>query len=292
MSTPSSFNWQRFCRVAHHQWVECRNENVKMLLGFALTFFFIILISTYDYMMGEVGWVSGNYEGAIFFLLFAAGLMSIIGASMIFSNLQTKQARINFFMLPATNLEKYLVRFLYATVGVLAGIILTFLATDMLLWGVRLLLQGGSTPIIYEMAIGAEMVWDGIKFFIRESKDQIVVDNSLLLIPTIITSTLSTYATYILGGTFFRRYAFLLTTATMWVAGMLLGLGLITFFTVAKKADYQTFSSYVEHLRDTSPLFWSSLGIVINLLWTIGCLWISYRMFRRSNVILNRSFGL
>ena len=43
----------------------------------------------------------------------------------------------------------------------------------------------------------------------------------------------------------------------------------------------------------TQYILWLSVAIYLfHLLWTIGCIYFSYRMFKNSNVIINRSIGL
>ena len=50
--------------------------------------------------------------------IFIATVVMYVAATYIFNNMQTKEMRIEFLMQPASNFEKYMVRFLSMTVGV------------------------------------------------------------------------------------------------------------------------------------------------------------------------------
>nr|CRY94992.1 hypothetical protein [uncultured prokaryote] len=56
----------------------------------------------------------------------------LLGASLLWNNLGTKEQRITYLMLPATNLEKYLSRLLLCTVGMLGINAVAFFAADVL----------------------------------------------------------------------------------------------------------------------------------------------------------------
>ena len=71
-----------------------------------------------------------NFSGGAICVGFA--LMMVAGCS-IFKNMITKQQRINFLSLPASNLEKYLARFIWVNIGYLVIFIISLCLSDILL---------------------------------------------------------------------------------------------------------------------------------------------------------------
>ena len=60
--------------------------------------------------------VADNFNSFTSFALFVFLIICSIGGCWIFNNMKTKEQRITFKMLPATDLEKFVARALYATI--------------------------------------------------------------------------------------------------------------------------------------------------------------------------------
>ena len=252
-----------------------KKDLFKMWGGMFLGFFFILLLPTTPYLFYHDNSIEhGLYTFVISLSLFAAHIFALIGASSIFADLKTKQARINYYMLPATSTEKYLNRLILSTFFVLIGIVVAFVAADLLNWVIRAIVREGG---------------ELVAFHIFDPLDQI----NFLILPLPFFLFLSAEATYILGGTLFRRYAFILTTAFIFVLSVVITLILTLVASFMVKHYVDDFPTDIASESITQYILWLSVAIYLfHLLWTIGCIYFSYRMFKNSNVIINRSIGL
>lgn len=56
----------------------------------------------------------------------------MVGGSMVFRNMRTKQQRIAYMMLPASNMEKYVTRVVMVVLGGLLMSVVSFVLADQL----------------------------------------------------------------------------------------------------------------------------------------------------------------
>ncbi len=136
-----NFNLTRFYYVAKRDCLEHGKDFLKMWGGMFLGFFFISLLTAFPYFLHYDA--TFEYTVVAFISFFAAYIFTLIGASFIFSDLKTKQARINYYMLPATSAEKYVSRLIQSTLLVVIGVIVAFLAADVLNWVIRAIVREG-----------------------------------------------------------------------------------------------------------------------------------------------------
>lgn len=286
-----NFNLTRFYYVAKRDCLEHGKDFLKMWGGMFLGFFFISLLTAFPYFLHYDATFEYTIVASISF--FAAYIFTLIGASSIFSDLKTKQARINYYMLPATSAEKYVSRLIQSTLLVVIGVIVAFLAADVLNWVIRAMVREGGDLVTLHLLDQLDQFEFMQANLIEETDTQIIIQPGAFLFPLPFLLFLSAEATYILGGTLFRRYAFILTTAFTFVLSVVI----ILILTLAASFMAKQYIGYTPINLDsesiTQYILWLSVAIYLfHLLWTIGCIYFSYRMFKNSNVIINRSIGL
>ncbi|RKV72886.1 MAG: hypothetical protein D8B56_03425 [Alloprevotella sp.] len=288
-----NFDFTRFCYVFKHDCLMHKKDLFKMWGGMFLGFFFILLLPTTYLFYHDYSIEHGLYTFVISLSLFAAHIFALIGASSIFADLKTKQARINYYMLPATSTEKYLNRLILSTFFVLIGIVVAFVAADLLNWVIRAIVREGGELVAFHIFDPLDQINFLHMDLIRETETQIIVRPEVFILPLPFFFFLSAEATYILGGTLFRRYAFILTTAFTFVLSVVITLILTLVASFMVKHYVDDFPTDIASESITQYILWLSVAIYLfHLLWTIGCIYFSYRMFKNSNVIINRSIGL
>ena len=189
----------------------------------------------------------------------AAFLITIItGPSWMFSSMNGKHDLQTLLMLPASNFEKFLMR--YATWLVLLPLYLVaFFCADLMQYLVNVLLGN-----------------DYVSFVTKT-----VYDIFALKIDYIPTHTLAAVfvvglwlnSWYALGGTFFRshKYAWIFTT-----------IALIVLFVI--QSSIFTYSDYQEMKKEVATMDYVIMDS-ISLAWTVLNFWLSYRIFCRTKNI-------
>lgn len=193
-----------------------------------------------------------------------------ISGSFLFTNMKTKEKRIAYKMLPATDLEKWIARVVYILATCIVGSFLMLVLTDLLRMGIFQLFYGD-----YFMSNTAE-IWNNQHIFMPEDAS---ATSRFLQSTTVYIWMAWVYSIYILGGTLFRRQAFIMTSLTMFVLTCLF----VAFLSLVK--DYVSFScnlnSQEEHLALAFLSLFGLILVVVNY-------WLSYKIFRHTQVINNR----
>lgn len=287
----NNFNLHRFSLLLKHEIIENGRSYLRFYMGVFAIFFLIILSMTYDLCLhpeAEMGiysnWI-GNVVSLCNPLVF---ILSLVTASYIFSNMADKQGRIRFLMIPATNLEKFIARWLqFCLLGPLM-LIVAFSAADIVCWLLRVIIGEGlgvATPYFLESIVKSLFVktlWDV----------EIMVDSVNL------SGLVNLYvfiSAYLLGGTIFRRVPYIFTTLAGIAIGFFVVIFLLTFAgtllsQVASPGFFgwlDDFKGWGEMLEMGEYLYW-----IIPLGWIVFCHFMSYRMFCRAGIITNKRLGL
>ena len=130
----TTFDINRFYNLMRYEVLsESRNFLLGLLgLTMGMTFYFCFIF----YSIKDCAWsdrfdsIYLQCENAAHFMFF---LVMFMAGCMIFKNMLTKQQRISFLALPASNLEKFLARFLWTNVGYLLILVFATIFADMLL---------------------------------------------------------------------------------------------------------------------------------------------------------------
>ena len=206
-----------------------------------------------------------------------------LGASFVFKNVATKQQRIAFFSLPASNLEKFLVRLLHVMIGYpLCFLVALAFADIMQLFLSFILLKGPDYSVVVKSVTALfTPIYKDINGEII--KGWLLFPNGFTLVGIMeslsyLTFFAFNYAFWIFCGTLFRRNAWLLTLASQVVIGFVVIMLIRVFCS----------PSVGNSLNESSALALAYLCIAIA--WVVIALmyWGSYRLFSRMQVINNK----
>ena len=288
----TTFDKTRFVKLLKWEMMTGRKDYMRFAIGVALTLTFLFcatIISRYfddvngypedTMIMFKKGTVMilSNFAWAVY--LFAI----FLGASFVFKNVATKQQRIAYFSLPASNLEKFLVRLFHVMIGYpLCFLVALAFADIMQLFLSFILLKGPDYSVVVKMVT---MLFSPIY---NEISGEVI--KGCLLFPhgftlvgvmeslSYLTFFAFNYAFWIFCGTLFRRNAWLLTLASQVVIGFVVIMIIRVFCS----------PSVGNSLNESSALALAYLCIAIA--WVVIALmyWGSYRLFSRMQVINNK----
>lgn len=218
--------------------------------------------------------VADNFNSFTSFALFVFLIICSIGGCWIFNNMKTKEQRITFKMLPATDLEKFVARALYATIVWWLMAFVAFCLADLFRMLVSLIagvsITGSAVPLFLSM------IFANTNVSINSLNTNDVAFATAIFVMAHAWAFWA-HSLYILGGTLFRRRQFVLTTLAHSVIGLVFTPMLIHF------AD----SSDSLALRDSLvAIVWTAAAVFA--VWGLLDWWLSYRIFRRMQVINNK----
>lgn len=288
----TTFDKTRFVKLLKWEMMTGRKDYMRFAIGIALTLTFLfcatIISRCFDDVNGYPEDTMIMFKKATVMILsnfaWAVYLFAIfLGASFVVKNVATKQQRIAFFSLPASNLEKFLVRLLHVMIGYpLCFLVALAFADIMQLFLSFILLKGPDYSVVVESVTALfTPIYNDINGEII--KGYLLFPNGFTLVG--ITESLSyltffafNYAFWIFCGTLFRRNAWLLTLASQVVIG----------FVVIMILRVLCFPSVDNSLDESSALALAYLCIAIA--WVVIALmyWGSYRLFSRMQVINNK----
>lgn len=205
-------------------------------------------------------------------------IICMIGGCWLFNNMNTKEQRIMFKMLPATDLEKFVVRAIYVTVVWWVMAFAAFCLADLF----RMLVC---------LVSGTEIVGSAVPYFldILFSDDNHTVningESEIFSFVAVVAAANAwgfwVHSLYVLGGAFFRRRQFVLTTLVHFVIGLVF---MPIVISVADKIDGESFRESFDAVMWSVTAVFTLLGL---LDW-----WLSYKIFRRMQVINNKWINL
>lgn len=273
----SNFDIKRFARVAQWTW----RMNFKGVLSFAaglsIGYLGPYIGWIYPYLKGMPADDEGRLIERIAFCVVIYLIVVIISGTWIFANMQTKAQRTTVKLLPATDLEKFLVNFLAVTLGAAVMAIVAFCIADIV-------------RIVVCLIFGIDHVAIGLPYFIQ----MIFTDtdfagssvNAGRIFPTAVNFTalgwcLWAQSLYVVGGTVLRRYQFVITSAVH----------VLLFIAFAVVVSYGSGNVETTVMDEgLAPVFYA-IGTVLAAIAVLNW-WISYRIFKRMQVINNKWINL
>ena len=255
------FNIQRFGKLAKWSLANDRSYYVRSFLQVLVILTLIFLGFTTQFFTFKINGDTRAYEpcASIAMIIFFIDL--VIGPSLMFQSMKGKHDRQTLLMLPASNFEKYLMR--YSTWIILLPLyVIGFFGADLIQYLVNVL--GGNEYVQFVTIKIIDMVSDTSNHLSTTPRHTMTVNA--------IVSFLWLHSVYALGGTFFRshKHATLLTTVAIIVYGMLH----VCLFGLGSAYDENNPSS-------TGDVTW----IVIYSILIIVNFWLSYKLFCRNQVI-------
>lgn len=270
----TNFDMHRFGRT--FVWNLRMTRKEMLTNAAAMTFAFLVpfIIHILSSIKTPAAHIPGSLEAATQVNILIYSIFIVVGGGFIFKNMKTKEQRITFKMLPATDLEKYVVRVLYVTVMWWILGIAAFVLADLLQMFVSLLAgigyAGSASPRFFSVLFGSE----DINITITGSGG----DSFYAAFVTALRAwSFWAYSLYILGGALFRRRQIVLTTLAHFIIGMALTPVFISF---VYKTDGESARLAPTGLAWAAAVVFAAVAL---LNW-----WLSYRIFRRMQVINNK----
>ena len=271
-----NFDIKRFWYTFRWYFIENRRHLFSWVLGLTLgfmaveSFFLTLMLRQTDVAELQGASIQSIAIWSSFSMCVVVGMLAVLLAfSAIFSFLKTKQKRIAYFTLPCTNLERYLSALLFTLVVWPVCILIAFVLGDtlrMLVFGI--LGEGWFSSLslfynffaVYES--GCSFNWtDCVK---------LLFNNATILWGCSI---------YILGGTWFRRGAFLIVT-----------FGQIVLATIVSWLTVTLFGDHIEIVFDLAGSVQNKsmfvyVTIVVFFVAALFNFWLSYQLFKRFQII-------
>lgn len=215
-----------------------------------------------------------SYWGMSQYILFISSIAMYMMATQIFMVMKTNGQREQFLMLPASNLEKYISRFLFSTLGAAIAMITAIVVSDLvqLIFSFLLLPGHHQSVCLSTMAL----LWKIWTTFI----ENIDSTGALLLSLLIVTCGVLVHSFFILCGTLFRKHTIVVTTI------LFIAMTYLVIYVIESVPG--TITTCLNH-GDNSWLF--SL-LIAELLLGGFQYWLSYKVFTRMQVICNKWINL
>lgn len=249
--------------------------NMTLGMTFALLPFFIMQLYqlSKQYQLSP-DTIDLSYWGMSQYILFISSIAMYMMATQIFMVMKTNGQREQFLMLPASNLEKYISRFLFSTLGAAVAMITAIVVSDLvqLIFSFLLLPGHHQSVCLSTMAL----LWKIWTTFI-ENMDS---TGALLLSLLIVTCGVLVHSFFILCGTLFRKHTIVVTTI------LFIAMTYLVIYVIESVPG--TITTCLNH-GDNSWLF--SL-LIAELLLGGFQYWLSYKVFTRMQVICNKWINL
>lgn len=254
------FNFYRFRKLA--RWsltIDSRwfvKNTLSWLVVFTLMFLFFTCVARFNDQPASLP----AYGACTSMVLFTTVAILVLGPTMMFNSMRGKHDDQRLLMLPASNLEKYLMRYSYWLL-LLPSFAGSFVVADLLQYLVNWLLGHESRMLVMQY-MGSPQLHIG--------------DVPRPLGICIVLTFVWLHSCYAVGATFFRshKYSWILTSATLIVLGVILG-ALWPHDEIARSISSDTAINLVR-LWDVIYIFLIALNF-----------WLSYRFFCRQQVIGN-----
>ena len=295
MSTNNCFSFSRLGLVMKRDLMENWKKNLYALLG--LTFAFLI---TYLAMMGSYedasisalkAYVDSHVESFAIISFFAL----VFYASLIMNNMQTKEARLSYLMLPASPLEKFIARALYVTVGIVLMIFVASLLAEAAHWLFMPFFK--DLPEELKVCVWPE-AWGKIFEAINPFQTKNVylnvsagtdpstwqqVEKRLFFIYLMgYAASLWQHSIFVLGGNYFGKHPFIKTIGTMILIAILIGWAC----TFIDWDNWEWIADYLEsHAKSLTEETVAGFISFIFFAFTALNWWLSYKLFTRRQVV-------
>lgn len=202
---------------------------------------------------------------------FVCGVVSMVYLSQMMKPMETKTSRINYLMLPATNAEKFVSRLLMATIGfwITAIVALAFATASRYIFMPFMYVN----PDLYHPIFGNVMA-ELFDFSCQIHDIKGIIMSNFEVGMFVVILVIWGYTIYMLGGNIWYKNAFIKTVAAMTVItilGNIVLISLISAFGITKE-------NFTILLNTATGVF--TVLAIVNI-------WLSYRLFRRAQVIRN-----
>lgn len=273
----SNFDIRRFAKTARWQCGMSLKSVLSFAAGLSFGYLFPMFGWLYPYLKGAEALDEGRLMHSVELCTVVYMVVIVIAGTWIFADMGTKAQRIKVKMLPATNLEKYLVRWLGVTLGTMVVGMVSYCVADTL-------------RILTCLVAGVDYIGCTIPDFLRLLfTDTEMGFTTASSVPAkaqgvyfLATGWLIwAQSLYVLGGTLLRRYQFAITSAVHIVL-------FIAFAAVISGASVNVETSVIDSSNNAA--FYAVGTLLMAVAVANWCL--SYRVFRRMQVVNNKWINL
>ena len=255
------FSFNRFGKLAKWSLTNDRSYFVRSFLQVLVILTLIFLGFTTQFFTFKINGETHAYEPCASIAMIILFIDLIIGPSLMFQSMKSKHDRQTLLMLPASNLEKYVMR--YSTWIILLPLyVMAFFGADLIQYLVNVL--AGNEYVQFVTTKLFDMTSDTMKHLWTTQRR--------FMLTEFFVAMLWLHSVYALGGTFFRshKHAALLTTVAIIVYGLLH----VWLFGMGNSSDEI-------NPFDKVDIIWCVVYgtlIIVNF-------WLSYKLFCRTQVI-------
>ena len=278
LTTMTKFDINRFGKVLLWSAQMTKKEMLTNMGAMFFTMFIPFLMHLLQSYHADIGSVTHNLMSFFMFEVIIYFIITVIGGCWLFSNMKTKEQRITFKMLPATDLEKFVARALYVTVVWWVMAFIAFCAADVFRMLASLI---AGIPVVKCLIPDFASILLGMSEYNSFNVDGMAMAEACSILALAYAWLFWLYSFYILGGALFRRRQFVFTTLAHFIIGM---------------AFLPLFVGFVDDINQHiaremfAPLAWT--GAAVFALWGVADWVLSYKIFRRMQVINNKWVNL
>lgn len=271
-ATKNTFSLTRLGLLLKREYSVNWKQHVYRLLAIYGTFLVVlfILLLTTDAIIPSVMTIH-NFSEVV---AFVCGVVSVVYLSQMMKPMETKTSRINYLMLPATNAEKFVSRLLMATVGfwITAIIALALATASRYLFMPFMYVNQGLYHPMFGSVLAEIFDFGGPNLDINGASILTNLEGGMLILMFVVWG----YTVYMLGGNIWYKNAFIKTVAAMTVITIL---GNVVLFSLFSAFGFEVTEHNIATIVNTATGVFTALAI-FNV-------WLSYRLFRRAQVIRN-----
>lgn len=241
-----------------------KGQMLTKFVGLTAIFFVAMALTVWTQRDNPAWAREGAYHQITAFCVFIASMACFVFFTKVFANLKTKEQRVAYLSLPASPLEKWLGRVLYACVVLPLLVPFAFVAGDLL-------------ATLFARVVGVDYVMAGCANYARlwsqipnPFKDGEQMRAAAAVLYAMMAGGLALNSLVLLCSTVFR-HALLMSIACM--------LGLVFLF--VHWADHAEFGHYSQGEIELACALVATALLLVGL----GELYLSYRVYRRMEVV-------
>ena len=251
------FNIHRFGKVAKRSLTNDKKYHWKSFLQTLVILMLVFLFFTTSQNRIMVGQISYSYQACCIATLVSFVVTIVLGPSFMFYSMDGKHDMQALMMLPASNFEKYLMR--YASWIILLPIhLVAFFAADLVQYIVNMLMGHDYTTFVTTCLVDV----------VIDTWHKIPAGLHVPIAVSAIFSIVWLHSCYALGATFFRSNKY------NWVATTIV----IILITIVQLAIFPEGKELINRMP-------SIMEVIVTLVWVILNFWLSYKLFCRQQVI-------
>ena len=248
----------------------------RQIVTMALTFFGLVVIPQMFVLVFKSSSSSAFTMGILCSVALSAYLLC--SGALIFSSLRSRQQRINNFMLPASNKEKFIARYIVLVVVMPLAAIIGFFVGDVLQYLMSLIINSNAAQWATS-ALTEGLSNSGISnFYVNLNGEPSPIEGFL----AILFGAVMQHACFLLFGSIYHKHPLVMAILTWMGLGIaLLMIGGLAANILSKFLD----SGYTITLYDA---WWKALYYIVNLVIIVFCYRFAFRRYTRLQVINNQ----